>query len=431
MLLLLCLFVEGLSVIIFGLGTGRMLSFAEVEADRERVRSEQPPELIEQPDHGPIPGWQVVHPYLGFVRRPAGFAGGVNGYGFLGDAPPFRVGRRDRGASSPQRPAVVAVVGGSVAAIMALDLGSKIARELEGRSCFKDREVQVVNLALPGVKQPQQLLTLEYFLSVGAVIDVLISLDGFNEVALPIAENQAQGVYPFYPRNWKFQIAGLKDIALMRQIGEVEFWRNTRKQLATAFSAAPLRYSATGNTLWLYTDRMLDSHISLKMVDLSLSEGGEGQKAKGYMARGPRRRYESDEENYDDVVAVWSRSTQLMYEASRAAGIAPFHFLQPNQRVAGSKPFAPGEREIALPRRQAYDKPARVGYPKLIAEAKRMRAEGIPINDLTMVFADVQESLYTDGCCHVNDRGSELMILEITRIIHERFEQGEPCPRFE
>jgi hypothetical protein len=296
--------------------------------------------------------------------------------------------------------------------------------------CFAERTIDVVNLALPGVKQPQQLMTLNYFLSVGAVIDVLISLDGFNEVVLPIVENHAQGVNPFYPRNWKFQTAGLEDVSLMRRVGEIEFWRELRRQVAVSFSRAPLRYSASANLLWLWVDRAIDRTATMKMVDLTLAQGRGGSKPAGYFKRGPTRNYASQEARARDLVAVWERAIHLMHGTSRAAGIASFHFLQPNQRVPGSKVFAPGEREVALPQRHAYDGPARKGYPGLIAAGDRMRAAGIPFDDLTMVFADVSETVYTDGCCHVNRRGSRRLVLEIARIIRDRFADGEPCPSF-
>ncbi|MBW2387792.1 MAG: hypothetical protein JRG89_05085, partial [Deltaproteobacteria bacterium] len=99
--------------------------------------------------------------------------------------------------------------------------------------------------------------------------------------------------------------------------------------------------------------------------------------------------------------------------------------------VPESKIFAPGEREVALPKRHAYDAPARRGYPGLIAAGKRMHAEGIPFDDLTMVFAEVSEPVYTDGCCHVNRLGSQKLVLEIARIVRDRFDAGEPCPSFE
>ena len=58
------------------------------------------------------------------------------------------------------------------------------------------------------------------------------------------------------------------------------------------------------------------------------------------------------------------------------------------------------------------------------------RAAGLPFDDLTMIFADVAETIYIDGCCHVNPVGSRLLAREIARIIRDRFAAGEPCPSF-
>ena len=40
-----------------------------------------------------------------------------------------------------------------------------------------------VNLALFGYKQPQQLTTLAYLMSIGGQFDLVLNIDGFNEVA--------------------------------------------------------------------------------------------------------------------------------------------------------------------------------------------------------------------------------------------------------
>lgn len=430
MLLILYGVIEAISLLGYGLATGRWLSFAEVETERERVRSGEAPQLIEPGNRGPVPSWDVLHPYLGFVLHSSDGGDGSNDYGFLGRLPPFRFGDAVDVSSRDDRPAVVAVVGGSVAQRMVYDTGRLLDSELAKAECFAGRTVDVVNLAIAGVKQPQQLMILNYFLSVGAVIDVLISLDGFNEVALPIAENAVHGVFPFYPRNWNFHVAGLKDVSLMRRVGEIEFWRGLRKDIASVFSLAPLRHSVTANILWVYLDRAIDRSVSMKRVDLSLAQIEGSTSFDDYLKRGPTREYPSEEAHYRDLVAVWERSIHLMHGTSRAAGIASFHFLQPNQRVPGSKTFAPGEREVALPKHHAYDAPARKGYPGLIAAGERMRAAGLPFDDLTMVFADVSETVYTDGCCHVNRLGSRRLVFEVARIIRDRFAAGEPCPSF-
>ncbi|MBW2295402.1 MAG: hypothetical protein JRG94_24305 [Deltaproteobacteria bacterium] len=430
-LLILYGLVEAISLAGYALSTGHWLSLAEADAERERVRAGEPPLALEGNDRGPLPQWQVLHPYLGFVLHPSKREGGSNDYGFVGKLPPFRTASSEALPSREDHRAVVAVVGGSLAQRMVDEMAEQLGSALAESACFAGRTVEVVNLALPGVKQPQQLMTLNYFLSVGAVIDVLISLDGFNEVVLPIVENDAQGVYPFYPRNWKFQTAGLEDVSLMRRVGEVEFWRELRKDVAVTFSLVPLRYSASANLLWSLVDRAIDRNAKMKMVDLTLAQGQGGSKRPGYLKRGPTRNYSSEEAHTRDLIAVWERAIRLMHGTSRTAGIASFHFLQPNQRVPESKIFAPGEREVALPKRHAYDAPARRGYPGLIAAGKRMHAEGIPFDDLTMVFAEVSEPVYTDGCCHVNRLGSQKLVLEIARIVRDRFDAGEPCPSFE
>ncbi|MFT5444554.1 MAG: hypothetical protein ACI8W3_003611 [Myxococcota bacterium] len=430
MLMMLVAVVEGISLALFVAATGKFLSYTEVQGARQFVRNGEDANLIAAEDRGPVPSWQVLHPYLGFVLHPSHRKNGSNDYGFVGALPPFEVGGGPQLRADRSRPAVVAVVGGSVAQNMTHKAGELLGTELSSSACFEGREVSVVNLALPGFKQPQQLLTLNYFLSVGAVIDVVISLDGFNEIALPIAENKVHGVYPFYPRNWKFHVAGLKDVTTMRGVGEVEFWRSARKELAAIFSSRVLRYSATANTVWLYADRAIEHTAAMKMVDLTLAQSEGSGTFDGYMKRGPTRDYPSESLRYADLTESWERSTHLMHGVSRASGIAPFSFLQPNQRVPDSKVFAPGEREVALPRRQAYDAPTRTGYPGLIEAAARMQADGLAFDDLTMVFRDIEETVYIDGCCHVNELGSKTMAVEIARLIRDRFTAGEPCPSF-
>jgi hypothetical protein len=161
-------------------------------------------------------------------------------------------------------------------------------------------------------------------------------------------------------------------------------------------------------------------------VDLTLAENklhGRGS----YLETGPPRSYANDRERYRDFADVWRRSTKLLYESSRAHGIVSFHFLQPNQRVPGSKIFGPGEEEIALPRRHGYDEPARRGYPFLRRAAAALKSEGVEIEDLTMIFSDVEAPLYVDGCCHVNRRGSQMIASAIAKTIRRSFRMSGDC----
>jgi hypothetical protein len=421
-LALLLALIEVFGVIGYGLVTGRMASWNGNEAERVAVRGLRHDAVLPRAGQGPIPSFQILHPYLGFVLEPSPVPGHSNQFGFTGPLPRFESERAD------DAPAVVAVFGGSVAQQMVDDAVPVLRTEIGKSACFAGREIEVLNLALPGVKQPQQLMTLNYFASLGATIDVVVALDGFNEVVLPVAENERQGVFPFYPRNWRFQVAGLKDVPTMRSVGEIEFLRGLRGRVAQFFSQPPLAYSFAGHLVWWAFDRELSRSVSGKMIDLTLAEGESAKRKGAYYERGPERTYGSDEERYRDLAAVWGESIRLMEGISRQQGMSAHFFLQPNQRVEGSKVFAPGEREIALPARQSYDLPARRGYPELIRVGEALRAEGLPFHDLTMVFRETPEPVYVDGCCHVSPEGSEIMAREIGRAIRKGFEEGAPCP---
>ena len=58
-----------------------------------------------------------------------------------------------------------------------------------GKSCrptlvLSGRKIDIVRLALPGQKQPQQLMTLAWVQSLGAEFDIVVNLDGYNEAVL-------------------------------------------------------------------------------------------------------------------------------------------------------------------------------------------------------------------------------------------------------
>lgn len=90
---------------------------------------------------------------------------------------------------------VIAVLGGSVAdyfvrhVIGHNELTEKLKQLVPS---LKDRDIQFMNLAIPGYKQPQQYFAMSYFIE---HIDLVIQIDGWNEVW-----SRTSGAYPMdYP----------------------------------------------------------------------------------------------------------------------------------------------------------------------------------------------------------------------------------------
>lgn len=352
---------------------------------------------------------EVVHPYLGYVRRPdAAVLDGELSVEALG----FAHGGPFVTAADPRK-LVVGVFGGSVAQLFVEAGGPQ--RAFAGHAA--GREIVVVSMAQGGYKQPQQLLGLVYLLSLGMHFDVVLLLDGFNEVALPIADNVEQGTFPFFPREWGTRVAAL-DVAtdVRALIGEIAFRRDLRSAIATSFEASPLQHSHLAALVWLIVDRTTSATIDARRRELQELRPASLE----YLGTGPRWPTQGDA-LYRDLAELWKRSAQQMAVICRANDIRFFHFLQPNQYVQGSKQMAP-EEAGAFNESHRYVVGVRKGYPHLLRAGRELRAAGVPFHDLTNVFANTREAVYLDDCCHVNARGNAILADAMAAMI-----QSEPA----
>lgn len=357
---------------------------------------------------------EVVHPFLGFVldptfRRPARTPEGlpiprVSRDGFM--PVPATAGPADG------RELRVALVGGSMAQLVGIWGSEELARGLAKAPRFAGRRVIVETFALGGCKQPQQLLTLCYLSSLGRRFDIVINLDGFNELALS-RFNVQDGTFPFYPRAWRFRTSALAAPRTLRVVGARELLDRRRRALAARLLRSPWRHSALVSSLWLVRDRRLGSEIAatderLRRVALRTQ--------RNYLAEGPV--YRGGLSGLLPATAeLWARSSRQMDALCRGIGCEYWHFLQPNQYDHGSKRLAPAERKLM---RHPFRDTATViaeGYPLLAAAGAQLRSEGVRFTDLRRIFARHSEPLYVDDCCHVSADGDRLIAQEIARRI--------------
>ncbi|MCH9651430.1 MAG: hypothetical protein K0U98_24605 [Deltaproteobacteria bacterium] len=349
-------------------------------------------------------GINVLHPFMGFVslprdvvRKRANFRPGAANLGFPDNH--FSLVQKESDDK-----VVVGLFGGSVANILANVAFDQLSEEIAAIPRFAGKKVILNHAALGGFKQPQQLMALNYFVALGGHFDVVINLDGFNEVALPGPDLVAKGIFPHYPRDWYFRTAGM-DSELRLSLGRIEVLRDQRRQNAQFFSGPWLRRSFTGALLWTLRDQRLDGELASAQLELMDRDGG----SKSFQTRGPRRNYPEPEDLYQDLAAMWIRSSQQMHSIAKGLGAEYYHFLQPNQYLEGSKVLTQEELQRAFQEDHRYRVGVVEGYPLLQSAGQKARAEGLPFIDLTAVFRDVPQTLYTDSCCHFNLEGNFLL----------------------
>lgn len=417
------LVLESTSYALYYLTQDKPLSFSELREQRQVIAREKPVSLSGEPGALENPCYtEVLHPYLGFVRAVQEVPKGGEDCDAV-DLYAYEFGFPDPDVAIYSRQAnrvIVGIFGGSFAQGLSLKAEDILIDELRLSPCFAGKTIEVLTLAMGGYKQPQQLLTLAYFLSLGAHFDVVINIDGFNEVVLPATENIAKQVFPFYPRNWfgrveKFDPAMLTFTARRDQLTE------KRSEWAALF-LNPLRFSITANVIWWAYDRLLSGRIANLQIDALEYEPAENT---GDTVSGPDFHYADDEALYSGLATVWKDASIQMGRLVAANDGLYLHFLQPNQYVPDSKPMHEAERKLALHADHPYRKSVENGYPALIEAGRQLKDEGIRFHDLTQLFRGHREALYVDDCCHLERPGYGMINRVIAQEIRGILESAE------
>lgn len=110
----------------------------------------------------------------------------------------------------------------------------------------------------------------------------------------------------------------------------------------------------------------------------------------------------------EDIALLWYRSSRMMHEVCRTFGIGFAHLLQPNQYFGGKR-FSRQEEEIALSSTSPYRRPVGRVYPRLQRLGRVLIEDGVRFVDATGLFDPVQETTYSDNCCHYNRLGNSLL----------------------
>ncbi len=354
-----------------------------------------------------------VHPFVGYTEvPPKGACGGPDGklhdcvvsrYGYVDEKSPIQ-------SRAPGK-VIVGIMGGSVACGFYLDGTKRLGEALSKAPAFAGKEIVFVDIAVSGYKQPQQLMTLNYLLTLGAEFDVIVNIDGFNDAVLYEAENLGNRVFPAFPRSWHSRVS-TSGPRVAKYVGRLEHQVETREDMARGYSRLPWRYSPLCNLLWW----IFDSRAEIRMIELQDEYRKDAPSTPNYAVEGPGATFTSRAELYQQLVSIWKNSSIQLDKLCAANGIRYFHFLQPNLVLSGSKPLTADERFMADHRDEMYRPGIRDGYPLMIREGRDLKARGERFTDLTRMFDGHAEPVYCD-ICHFYQAGNDVMADRVAEAI--------------
>lgn len=360
---------------------------------------------------------ESIHPYLGWVSNPQLNGGttlfdrkmSVNSLGF--DDEEHGILKRKPGRF------IVGITGGSVAWQMSVAGENTLRQELLEHPKLKGQQIEIVRLALSGYKQPQQSMALNYMLTLGNEFDVIVNVDGYNEIALGVCENDQAGVFAAYPRSWQARMQYAVDPRNHAAAFRLLQARGQRQEFARNRLDSPLHWSPTLNLVWWIRNNALENDI------LKLGLEIRKQKTKfglGFAAVGPKQVYSGEPGLYAHLVDIWSNASLQMHHMSRANNFHYVHILQPNQYLPNSKPMEGEERKLMLQDNQEYGRAIAKGYPMLIKQGAALAQQDVAFHDLTQLFAQISDPIYADRFCHYNEAGNILLARAVAKQVLEK-----------
>lgn len=343
-----------------------------------------------------------ISPYFGFPEKIGGEQ--INNYGFT-------AAKNKKRIDYPYTPApgefVVAIFGGSVASGFCQDEAEYLEEALALHPDLKGRTPVVLNFAAGAVKQPQQLFYLNYFLGLGQKFDLVINIDGFNDVPGAVA-NRYHGFHPAMP-----QAMLLKSFDVMTSVPRLD--RASLKYF-TRLARAEHRLHKMGQSPWRYLlpgaiksrQRAAIQHLRRYPPEaLEVDSLMEVQRAgeRDYLAEGPEGRAEIRGE----VVDLWKNYTRLMIGACDFAGVPYIHAIQPN-RSHFNKVLSGGDAEVLTrPMNRLFEAVVRDAWPEMIEFLSEIGKFRRIYCHMTDVMDDLTEDVLADADCHFNARGHRAM----------------------
>jgi hypothetical protein len=208
LLLMTLLIIELISFLAYGAATNRLFSFTDLNSKRSLIVQNVPTDEGFVVGGLKVPMNVPIHPYYGF--------GKPQGFDFLQQP--------DDGIQNDPNGIIVAITGGSVAYGVFNQKKALLQEYLQGIPGFEDKNIYIVLLGYYAWKQPQQVTALTYYLTMGGRADILINLDGHNEI-VDTNTNYRQDVYPAYPWLWYYLASNTISAGELRLIVEIRYWK--------------------------------------------------------------------------------------------------------------------------------------------------------------------------------------------------------------
>jgi len=287
---------------------------------------------------------------------------------------------------------------------------------------LKDKEFIILSFATGGYKQPQQLLILNYFLALGQELDMVVNIDGFNEVALSNLNNKNQIDLAMPSLQHIQPLTNLANNSL--SIKAMKATVRIQENKAQINQALTTLQNCTLAACDAFTSVYIQNLVNNYKTDVIKFEKERTKQQDGgsVIYINTNKSVLEDSVAFEQMAQNWAKSSIFMHKVLSASNVPYFQVLQPNQYYQTKRVFGEAEKQIAFHQETPYAKAVELGYPALFKKFPNLEKNNIDILNGVNVFDKTRDAVYMDSCCHYNQAGEVIFsdyvgssILEVLR----------------
>ncbi len=298
------------------------------------------------------------------------------------------------------------VVGGSVASVFAAPKVPAVGfleRGLRAQPALAERGARILDFGVGAYKQPQQVTLIAHLLTLLDPPDLVLNLDGFNEVALAF-QNVEAGTHPTYPSISSWTPLAKNSMNSPVALRALVAMRSAQERIARIDRLCKRWYLEQLAITGLFVSARLQSaeaefHTAQAEYTRLVAENTDK------FLRGPAA--PPVEQEADRAVQIWEDSSRALHGLLAALGVDYLHVLQPTLHDPGAKPISEQEQRTGKAIK-AWIRGVQEGYPRMRAAGKRLQRDGIAFFDASRVFAECEQTLYQDSC-HFGAEGNLIL----------------------
>lgn len=360
--------------------------------DTPFFRYERAAELAEQNRLGDfdqrfgLPGLRL-HPMFGWATAPT--TPGYNNAGFLSDRPYPHPREEDD--------FIIGIFGGSVAA----NFWSFNAKSGTFQNRLKERipalgrkRIVLLNFAKEAYKSPQQLAVLSYWLLEGQHFDLVVNIEGYNELTSAWINRQRGIDLAMHGSNLLFEFARLTDAERISEPTLRHLMAARQREAAFRQSLATFWLIQTGYARWIAGSTTASQGVEMRAYD-----------ARSNLLLIPQGESSSSRETFlQHYERYWLAAARATGAVAKSAGAAYLQVLQPNQYVRTDRVYSEQERRVAFTEANGYDGLIDAGFQRMSKLGAQLTSD-VGFSDATRIFDAVPGQVYRDNCCHMTDTG--------------------------